>query len=71
MSLFYQNHKISERDTSLISFSYTETDTKTTIYASLFIIPLDSEAYYLTIQSIDESRLVSETEKVKPTIKIM
>jgi len=62
--------KISERDVSFMSFSYTETDNKTTVYVNFFIIPLDDDAYYLTIQSPDKSRLVSDTEKVQPTIEV-
>lgn len=62
--------KISERDASFMSFSYTGTDNKTTVYVNFFIIPLNNDAYYLTIQSPDESRLDSDTEKVQPTIEI-
>ena len=62
--------KISGRDASLMSFSYTGDDNKTTVYVNLFIIPLDNDAYYLTIQSPDESKLDSDTEKVQPTIEM-
>ena len=62
--------KISGHDASIIAFSYTGQDKKTTLYLNFFIIPVGNDGYYLTIQSVDQGRLNTDTKKIQPTIKI-
>lgn len=62
--------EISQHDASTISFSYLGNDQQTTVYIVYIIIPLDNDGYYLTMQSVDQSRLEADLEKIKPTLTI-
>ena len=71
----YQKNKterveISGRSAALFSFRYLGKDGKTSVFVDFFIIPAGEDAYYLTIQSVDESRLRKDTAKIQPTITI-
>jgi len=71
----YQKNKverieISGRSAALFSFRYLGKDGKTSVFVDFFIIPVGEDAYYLTIQSVDESRLRKDTAKIQPTITI-
>lgn len=78
LPLVYQDYKkikveriqISGHDASLVQFSYTGTDKKTTVYSNFFIMPVRNDGYYLTIQSVDKDRLDSDTKKIRPTLTI-
>ena len=61
--------RISGHEATLMSFSYTGRDDETKVYVNLFIFPLTNDAYYLTIQSTDKSKLDSDTKIIQPTIK--
>lgn len=61
---------ISGRPASLISFHYTGQDGRTTAFMYFIIIPLDPDAFFLTIQSTDESRARADAERIKPTIVV-
>ena len=72
----YQKNKverieISSRSATLFSFRYLGKDGKTSVFVNFFIIPVGEDAYYLTIQSVDESRLHKDTAKIRPTIQVL
>lgn len=51
-------------------FSYTGTDGNTKIYAVLVIIPLNHDAYYLTVESTDKKHADDDTDLVLSSLKI-
>jgi hypothetical protein len=62
--------EVSGRRASVISFSYTGTDKKTVVYIDFLIIPLNPDAYYLTIQSPDREKLDADAGKIRATLTI-
>ena len=63
--------KISGYDASIFNFSYLGNDKQTTIYMYYFLIPLGNDAYYLTVQSVDQSKLETDTNILKETLKVI
>lgn len=62
--------EISGYDATIISFSYLGQDEKTTVYLNFFIIPLNNDAYYLTLQSVDQKKLETDTNTIRKTLQI-
>lgn len=60
--------QVSSRDASVISFSYTGADSRTTVYAKLFIIPIGNDGYYLTMQSPDSKLLDKESDQIQQSL---
>lgn len=62
--------KISGHDATVISFNYLGKDQKTRLFAYLYIIPQGNDAYYLTIQSVDQKRAGDDAQKIQSSLRL-
>jgi hypothetical protein len=62
--------KVGGFDAATRFFHYTGSDTKSTVYVNLAIIPRGSDAYYLTVESTKKSVADDSFNKVKSSLKL-
>lgn len=62
--------EISGYEAVLISFRYLGADKKTLVYTDLFLIPIDNDGYYLTMESFDQAKLAQDTKLIRNSLQI-
>ncbi|MBI3624232.1 hypothetical protein HY218_01220 [Candidatus Saccharibacteria bacterium] len=62
--------KIDGFDAADYSFHYTGRDKRTTVYAHLLIIPRGHDAYYVTLESVNQKTLKGDTAEVRSSLRL-
>ena len=68
--IIWANYKLDGFDAVDFSYHYTGRDGKSIVYAHLYIIPRGHDAYYLTIESVDQKTLEKESTKLRATLNL-